>query len=360
MGRERKTAGRSPFSAHPLFCLLPVVFIATSFAAEPTKLRLSVNEPLTVQLALGLGAFAQEGLEIEIVKVESVAKEDYLIQRPLVEGKLDASFHWFQHVVFGARHHLPLKAVMMIADTPNLTIVVANRVKDQIKSAADFKGRNIAEGVGYATKSLITNYLAHRAGLPRDSYTAVLKESDGRREAVLKGLAEDRVDVLSFMEPMTSAILDTKKVTVLYDLATRAGTVKAFGAPWPSHSVFLSAAFIAKNPDTVQRLVNALVRARRFAESHTPEEIAARLPPSFFANGDRAAALDRIRQTRSGYAHGNYAFTPDAVKLVADAILWSKFDSSEEGIFRAGGDKSVRYADLYDNRFVEKAMKEIK
>lgn len=333
--------------------------LAASSVAAPTKVRMSVNEPLTVQLALGLGAFAQEGIEIEIIKVESVSKEDYLMQQPLVDGKLDASFHWFQHVVFGVRHGLPLKAVMMIADTPNMKIVVANRVKDQIKSAADFKGRNIAEGAGYATKSLVTNYLAFKAGLPRDSYTAVLKEVDGRREAVLKGIAEDRVDVLSFMEPMTSAILETKKVSVLYDLTTRAGTVQAFGAPWPSHSLFLSAAFIEKNPDTVQRLVNALVRARRFADSHTAEEVAAKLPAAYFG-ADRAAAIDRIRKTRSGYAHGNYAFTPDGVKLVADAILWSQFDGSEEGHFRAGGAKTVRYADLYDNRFVERAMKEIK
>lgn len=349
-------------SRRPRFAFLLSLLLVASIAsaAAPTKLRLSVNEPLTVQLAIGLGAFAQEGLEIEIVKVESVAKESYLMQQPLVDGKLDASFHWFQHVVFGARHGLPLKAVMMIADTPHMQIVVANRVKDQIRSAADFKGRNIAEGAGYATKSLLTTYLAHRAGLPRDSYTAVLKEADGRREAVLKALAEDRVDVLSFMEPMTSSILETKKVSVLYDLTTRAGTVKALGAPFPSHSLFLSATFIEKNPDTVQRLVNALVRARRFADTHTAEEIAAKLPASYFAGGDRAAAIDRIRKTRPGYARGNYALPPDAVKLVTDAILWSKFDPSVEGQFRAGGATTVRYADLYDNRFVEKAMKEIK
>ena len=327
--------------------------------AAPTKLRLSVNEPLTVQLAVGLGAFAQEDLEIEIVKVESVSKEDYLMQQPLVEGRLDASFHWFQHVVFGARHGLPVKAVLMAADSPHMKIVVANRVRDQIRGAADFRGRNIAEGAGYATKSLLTNYLAFRSGLAPGGYTAVMTEVDGRREAVLKGLAEDRVDVLSFMEPMTTAILETGKVSVLYDLTTRAGSVAAFGAPWPSHSLFLGAAFIEKNPDTVQHLVNAIVRALRFADAHTPEEIAARLPASYFG-ADRAAALDRIRKTRPGYAHGNYAFTPDAVKLVTDAILWSRFDDSEEGRFRAGGAGALRYADLYDNRFVEKAMREIK
>lgn len=344
--------------ARTCFALALVTSLVAS--AAPTKIRMSVNEPLITQLAVGLGAFAQEGLELEVVKVEQFAKEDYLMQEPLVQGKFDASFHWFQHVVFGARHNLPLKGVLMVADTPNMKIVVANRMKDQIRSAADFKGRNIAEGAGYATKSLVTNYLAFKAGLPRNSYHAVLPEVEGRREAVLKGIADDRVDVLSFMEPMTSAILDTKKVSVLYDLTSRAETVKAFGAPWPSHSLFLSAAFIEKNPETVQHLVNALVRALRFADSHTPEEIVAKLPASFFATSDRAAVLDRVRKTRSGYAHGDYRFPADGVKLVADAIVWSKFDSSDEGVWRATGDTKFRYEDLYDNRFVEKAMGEIK
>lgn len=348
----------------PALRLATIILIATlaslSAFGTLTKIRLSANEPLIPQLALGLGAFVQEGIEVEIVKVEDYSKEDYLMQEPLVQGKIDASYHWFQHVVFGARHNLPLKAVLMANDTPNMKIFVANRLKDQVRSAADFKGRNVAEGHGYATKSLVTRYLAHHAGLPDHTYQSVLTETEGRREAVLKGLAENRVDILSFMEPMTSAIEASGQVSTLYDLTTRAGTIQAFGAPWPSHSLFLSAAYIEKDPATVQRLVNAFVRAMRYFNTHTPEEIAAKLPAAYFGKTDRATALDRIRKTQSGYVQGDYSFSPAGVKLVADAILWSDFDASEEGQFRATGDARFRYEDLYDNRFVERAMKEIK
>lgn len=325
-----------------------------------TKVRMSANDPLIPQLAIGLGAFIQEGIDLELVKVEDYSKADYLLQEPLVQGKIDASYHWFQHVVFGARHDLPLKAVLMAADTPNMKIFVANRLKDQVRSAADFKGRKVAEGHRYATKSLVTRYLAHHAGLADNAYEAVLTESEGRREAVLKGLAENDVDILSFMEPMSSAIADSRQVATLYDLTNRAGTIQTFGAPWPSHSLFLSAAYIEKNPATVQRLVNAFVRTMRYFNSHTPEEIAAKLPAAYFGKVDRATALDRIRKTQSGYAQGDYSFPPAGVKLVTDAIRWFDFDASEEGRFRGTGDAKFRYGDLYDNRFVEQAMREIK
>lgn len=343
--------------------LLPVVLLAPAFAAAPApplKLRVSINEPLIAQLAVGLGAFAQEGIELEVVKVESVSPESYLMQQPLVDGKLDASFHWFQHVIFGARHGLPLKAVMMVADTPHLKIVVANRVKNEITTAADFRGRHVAEGAGYATKSLITSFLAHRAGVPREAYHAVGHQVEGRQETVIRGLRDGSIDIASFMEPMTSAIAATGEVTTLFDLTTRAGTVQALGAPWPSHSLFLSADFIAKNPATVQRLVNAFVRAMRFANRHTPEEIAARLPASYFAGKDRATELARIAKTLPGYARDNHAFTRGDLQPMVDAVLWSRFDDSVEGRFRAGGAKSLRTEDLYDNRFVEVAMAAIK
>ena len=87
----------------------------------------------------------REGLAVELVKVESVSSEDYLMQDPLVNGRLDASYHWFHHVVFGNRHNLPLKAVLKVCDSPGMKVLVANRLKDTVKSPADFKGRRIAD-----------------------------------------------------------------------------------------------------------------------------------------------------------------------------------------------------------------------
>jgi len=138
-----------------------------------TKVRMSFDDDMVVtRLADSLGYFKQEGIEIVPVDIMTLAKEDYLLQEPLVKGQIDAAEHWFNHTIFGVRHGFPIKAVMMFDDAPAMKIIVANRVKDQIKSAADFKGHVVAEGAGYATKAVITGYMAHQAGLPRKSYTS--------------------------------------------------------------------------------------------------------------------------------------------------------------------------------------------
>lgn len=337
-----------------------VSLLALPAFPAPITVRLSAIDRLLTDLGTSLGYFEREGLVVEIVKVETVSPEDYLMQEPLVNGKLDASYHWFHHVVFGNRHNLPLKAVLKVCDSPGMKVLVANRVKDQVRSGADFKGRNIAEGAGYATKSMLMNLLARQGGLTNTSYTSVNQEVEGRLEHILQGLKDGRVDVLAFMEPMTTSLEASGQVSVLYDMTNRAGTRKAIGNEWLAQCVFVSDNFIAAHPDTVQHLVNAYVRTLRFVNAHTAGEIAAKLPDAYFAGKDRAVETTRIRKFLTNVARDDYAFTTSAVQFALETSLASKFDESEEGKFRRTGNTNLTAASLYTNRFVEEAMKNIK
>jgi phosphate transport system substrate-binding protein len=342
--------------------VLAIFTAARAVAADDLiKVRMAFDEDLIVtRIADSLGYFKQEGIEIVPVDITQFVKEDYLIQEPLVKGQVDAVEHWFNHTIFGARHDLPITAVMMLNDAPGMKVLVDNRVKDQIKSAADFAGRHVAEGAGYATKAVITGYLAHRAGLPKNSYHSINHPTENRVKLVLADLQADKLEVMTFQEPVTSALLDSGRVSTLYDLTTRAGTVQALGTVFPAESILVAPPFIKAHPDTVQRLVNAYVRAMRWLDAHTADEIVAKLPASYFAGKDRAAQLKLVRAALPSSAKGSYVFPADAVHLVTDAMLWAKFDNSEEGIWRAGGDAAkVRESDLYTNEFVERAMKAI-
>jgi NitT/TauT family transport system substrate-binding protein len=349
------------------FALAPLLFAmlagsAVAADAKLTKVKLAIDEdPIVIRLASSLGYFKQEGIEIVPVKVESFEAEDYLMQRPLIKGQIDASYHWFNHTLFGARHDLPIKAVMVFNDAPGMTVMVANRVRGEVKNAADFKGRPVAEGAGYGTKSVLTGYLAKKAGLPAHSYTPVMLEHDGREQAVLAGLRKGKVDVMTFQEPTTSALQESGLVSTLYDLNSKESTTKVLGAPWPAQSLLMAPKFIEQHPDTVQHLVNSMVRAMRFINTHTADQIAAQLPASYFAGKDRDAEIKYIRNTLPTYAKGDYSFSPAAVQLVVDSIMSSSFDKSVEGQWRGTGNSKAVHADqLYTNTFVDAAQKAIK
>ena len=217
---------KTPLAAGLLAAALLVAW-PLSAAPKITQVRMSIDEdPITIRLARSLGYLGAEGIEIVPVDLEKLAGEDYLMQEPLMKGRIDASYHWFNHAIFGARHGFPIKAVMVFNDAPGMTVMVANRVKGEVRGVGDFKGRRIAEGAGYGTKSVITNYLAVKAGLPARSYTPVMLGKEGRQEAVIQGLKDGTVDVMTFQEPVTSALIDTKMVSVLYDLNSRDSTAK--------------------------------------------------------------------------------------------------------------------------------------
>jgi NitT/TauT family transport system substrate-binding protein len=341
--------------------VLPAVSSGGTPAASPalTKIRLSVDEdPIVPRLAESLGYFRDEGIEIVPAQVEQFAAEDYLLQAPLIEGKIDAAYHWFHHAVFGARHRLPITAVMMFNDAPAMTILVPRMIRDRIRSAADFTGLRIAQGAGYGTKSLLTAWLANKSGLRPHAYTPILMESQGRQAAVIAALQSGSVDVMTFQEPVTSALQQTGLVTALYNFNDAASTIKVFGAPWPAQSLLMAPRYLKNNPDGAQHLVNALVRTMRFINSHTATEIAAALPPAYFDGKDRAAEIALLDRTLPAYARGDYRVPTRGANLVVQAIQFYDFDASPEGKWRARSEvPAIDRRQLFDNQFVIRAMR---
>ncbi len=346
---------------------------AFSAAAEKIKIRLAPMPGighLVPALAQGLGYFEQEGIELEVVNVMNHREEDFFSTELLNDGTIDAEICWYQRVVFGIGNGAPAQAVFLIEDSPHLTISVANRLRDQIKTAADFKGRTIADSAGFSTRRYLTDYLIERTGLPRGSYTPAATELSSKLPLLTKALQANQVDIVACMEPMTTGLLATKLVTPLYDLSTGAGTRQALGEVWPARCLYLAPSYIKAHPDRVQRLVNVFTRTMRYLNTHSAEEVVAKMPASYFAPdiaNDLWAAYkktktDEIAKVQPGLTSSDYSIPPSAAKFACDVLFHTDFDESPEGKYRRVASQSgkVQPEMTYDNRFVELAMKEVR
>ncbi len=346
--------------------------VARTQAASPAEFTIRLAPMpgighLVPELALGLGYFRQARIHVEIRNVMNYRDEDFLSTELLNDGTTDAEICWYQRVVFGIGNGQPARAVFLIDDSPHLTISVANRLRDKIRSAADFKGRVVADSAGFSTRHYLTDFILARAGLPPGSYTAAPAEWSADPAALTAALKAGKVDVVATMEPMTSRLLAAHLVTPLYDLRTAAGTRAALGDVWPARSLYLAPRYIKAHPGRVQRLVDVFVRTMRYINTHTAAEIVARLPAGYFApdvGNDSWAAYkqaktDEIARAQLGFTRGDYSIPPSAAKLAVDVLLHTPFDDSPEGLYRRAAARSgkVRPEMTYDNRFVEKAMK---
>ncbi|MFI5356616.1 MAG: ABC transporter substrate-binding protein [Opitutales bacterium] len=346
---------------------------AASAAAERFKLRLAPMPGighLVPELALGLGYFDQEGIDVELINVMNYRDDDFYSTELLNDGTMDAEICWYQRVVFGIGNGQPACAVMLLENSPHLTISVANRLKDQIKTAADFKGRNIADSEGFSTKRYLTDTVIAHAGLTPADYTPAPGELTLKLPLLVKALQANQVDIVSSMEPLTSGLMATKLVTPLFDLATGEGTRRALGQVWPARCLYLAPSYIAAHPDRVQRLVNVFVRTMRYIDTHTAAEIIAQMPAGYFApdmNNDlwadyKKGKIDEIAKIKPGMTHGDYSIPPAAAQLACEVLFHTNFDDSPEGKYRRVAARSgkVQPEATYDNRFVEAAMLQYK
>ncbi len=351
--------------------LLAGVLCTAAFAAAPerTKIRLATMPGighLVPELALGLGYFEQEGIDVELVNVMNYRDEDFYSTELLNDGTIDAEICWYQRVVFGIGNDQPARAVFLIENSPHLTISVANRLKDQIKSVADFKGRVIADSAGFSTRRYLTDVMIAQAGLPKNSYTPAATELSAKLPLLTQALKDGKVDIVACMEPMTTGLKATNLVTPLYELTTGEGTRKALGEIWPARCLYVAPRFIAAHPDRVQRLVNVFARTMRYLNTHTAEEIVSKMPAGYFApdmNNDlwaeyKKGKTDEIAKVLPSLANGDYTIPPSAAKLACEVLAHTEFDDSPEGKYRRTASQSgkVRPELTYDNRFAEAAM----
>lgn len=361
--------------------ILPAAVFAVAVLSHPA--RVSAREEIKIrlapmpgighlvpELALGLGYFEQEGIKLELVNVMNYRDEDFFSTELLNDGTIDAEICWYQRVVFGIGNGQPAQAIFLIENSPHLTISVANRLRGEVRTAADFKGLTIADSAGFSTRRYLTDFIIARAGLPPGSYTPAPAELSAKLPLLTRALQANQVDVVACMEPMTTGLLATNLVTPLYDLSTAEGTRKALGDVWPARCLYVAPSYIAAHPDRVQRLVNVFTRTLRYINTHTAEEIVAKMPPGYFApdvNNDlwaeyKKAKTDEIAKVLPGLAHGDYSIPPSAAKLACEVLAHTDFDESPEGKYRRTAAQSGKvHPELtYDNRFVEKAMQEIK
>ena len=94
-------------------------------------------------------------------------------------------------------------------------------------------------------------------------------------------------------EPTISRLVKTGDAKVLIDLRTPETTRAALGGDYPFISIYMRADWVAANKGVVQRVVNAYVKTLKWIATHSPAEIADKLPADYYA-GDKDLYLTAL------------------------------------------------------------------
>jgi NitT/TauT family transport system substrate-binding protein len=332
---------------HKKFCVLCVFLwlflVACSRAGDPATIQMAVGGQtqfiyLPLTLANQLGFFKDEGLTVNISDLrggsEAVAA--------LMSGSVDAVTGFYEHTIRARAQGKQLVMVELFDRYPGVVLMVANRHLDAVKTIQDLVGKPVGvTAVGSSTDQLL-KYLLRKNGLDPQAIPVVTAGVS----PMLAALEHDQIWAGVIVDPLAVKLERDGIAKALYDTRTEKGTVDIFGGPWPAGGFYTSEEFVRRHPATVQKLVNAGLRALRYIKDHSPEEIAAAMPPSFWA-GDRDQYVSSLRANIGLYSDDG-VLPEDGVANVLKSLLL--VDAS---IAQA----KIDLKQTYDNTFVEKALK---
>ncbi|ETI69223.1 ABC transporter substrate-binding protein [Neobacillus vireti] len=246
---------------------------------------------LPAKLTENLGYFKEEGLEVELTSQASGVNAE----QALIAGEVQGVVGFYDHTIDMQAKGKELQAVALFATNPGARLMVTNKAKDQFKTLADLKGKNIGITSPGASSHFLVNYLVSKGGNSTKDYVPL---AVGAGPTLIAAMEQGKVDIAWATQP-TIALLEQKGIaTSFVDLETKEGSQQTLGGTYAAPSLYMNSDYVKKNPEVVQRLANAFVKTLRYMSTHKAEEIADKLPKEFYA-GDKELYIKSLESSLS-------------------------------------------------------------
>jgi NitT/TauT family transport system substrate-binding protein len=313
----------------------------TKPAAEPTRIVLLVDEIRQIRnfpaiVAERLGYFNGDGMVVTMMNI----RDEVPTAEMLMDGRVDAIMAYYHHNIVNRSQGRDFEAIVTLGVTPGAKVLVASQAKDRFKSAADLKGSRIIAGGDGSSKTAVANALLLGGGYKIGDYTRIRNESKDKIAAALRA---GEADLVVAPTPDGDYYEGLGLASVFADLTTVEGTRKHLGTLFPTATVYMRSDRVKAHPEIAQHLATAFVRTLQWINSHTPEEIAAVVPPDFMGK-DRAAYL-KVLKDEIPMFKSDGRMPQDGAEF--EWRVLSEFNPKY---------KSVRVPDTYTNRFVDAAL----
>jgi NitT/TauT family transport system substrate-binding protein len=297
--------------------------------------------PLTI--AERLGYFKDEGLDPEISDFAGGSKA----LQAVVGGSADVVSGAWENTIDQQPKGLQLQGFVKMGRYPAISVGIVKAKSASYKSPKDLKGMKIGVSAPGSSTNRVVQHLMADGGLkPDDAAFIGVGTSSGAIAAVKGG----DIDGVSNVDPVMTMLEKSGDVVIIADTRTEAGTKKVFGfSDLPAAALYAPVDFVRKNPNTVQALTNAIVRALLWLQKATPDQVAATVPPEYLL-GDKTLYL-------ASYAKVKDAISPDGL------FTWEGAQNTLT--FLAAFNPAIKPAEIklgqtYDNSFVQKALAKYK
>ena len=292
--------------------------------------------PLTITERLGY--FKDEGLNVRISDFAGGTRS----LEAVVGGSADVVSGSYEHTINMQSKKIIFQAFVLSGASPQISIGIASSKAASYKSPKDLKGLKVGVSAPGSSTNMVVNFFIAKGSLKPSDISII---GTGAGAPVIAALDQGRVDVLSQTDPVMTMLEKEGKIKIIAETRTPEGTEKLFGGPMPAASLYAPIEYVKKNPNTVQALTNAMVRALIWMQEASPQQILNTVPEEYLL-GNKAMYLFAYNNVKTAYSKDGL-FSEAGAKTTLKAI--ASFNPAVKP-------ETVKLADTYTNEFVKKAL----
>ncbi len=291
--------------------------------------------PLTI--AEQLGYFKEEGLSVTISDFAGGSQA----LRAVIGGSADVVSGAYEHTLNMQPKGQYLQCFVQQGRAPQIAIGIATAKAKAYKSPKDLKGLKVGVSAPGSSTHMILNHFISTGGLKPSDISVI---GVGLGATAIGALKSVQIDAVSNTDPVMTKLEQDGEVKIIADTRTLRGTEQVLGGPMPAGCLYAPVGFIRNNPNTVQALTNAIVRADKWIQSASPQEVLRTVPESYLL-GDKALYLFSFNKVKE-------AISPDGVISDAGAKTALKVIPTFNPEVKA---QEIKLELTYTNEFVKKA-----
>ncbi len=330
-----------PIAAFAALCLASAAPSVLAQAPEKPKLVIGVGGkslfyylPLTI--AERKGYFKDEGLDVEIPDFPGGAKA----LQAMIGGSADVVSGAYEHTITQQAKGQNIEALVLQGKYAGIVLAMPKAKAAAYKSPADLKGMKIGVTAPGSSTNMFVNILLARAGLKPDAVSIIGVGAGAGAVAIMK---RGEIDAVSNLDPVIATLEANGDAVAVVDTRTAKGMHEVYGDAYAAGCIYAPVEFAKKYPNTAQAIVNAMVRALRFIQQSTPEQIVAVVPPEYYT--DKALYTAALKANLDGFKHDG------SISLAAAQGVYKDLKTFDPGLQNA----TVDLSKTLDMAFAQKA-----
>ena len=322
-----------------LVATLAAVMLWGGVALAQSKVTLAIGGAsclcyLPTMLAHQLGEFKKAGVDVEVVQFKGGSES----LKAVIGGSADVVSGYFDHCVNLAAKGQHLQAFVVYDRFPGFALVVSPKHNADVKSIRDLAGKKIGVSAPGSSTDFFLKYMLSKNGVDPNSVGVI---GVGLGASAIAAMEQGEIDAAIMLDPAVTVLAGKyKDLKILSDTRSQKDTLAVFGGEYPGGALYTRADWIAGPEKEVQGMTNAIVSTLKWIHSHTPEQIADKMPPEFVGK-DKALYVEALKNTLPMYSETGRMDPKGAAAVLA------VFSQSSPAVAKANIDLSKTFTNTY-------------